>query len=39
MMHLTFKYHILGFTVMGTTDNMTRNRWVIIAVGLTFTII
>lgn len=25
MIYLTFKYHILGFTVTGTTESMMRN--------------
>lgn len=39
IIYLTFKHHILGFTVMGTTENTMRNRWVIMVVVLTFTII
>lgn len=39
IIYLTFKHHILGFVVMGTTENTMRNRWVIIVVVLTFTVI
>lgn len=39
MIYLTFKYHILGFTVTGTTESMMGNRWVIIVAGLTVTVI